>query len=155
MRCIYLNTWYNQKMKWLLTGLFFITLASTALAQEFNAGFVQGLWYQDKVMFVDTPTRIYVAVRNNTGADLTGTVEFFDNDNKIERNNISALDGRIIESWADWTPTYGEHTITATISRIELHQVGSSTQAVEIVSASASDTFFVDYDTDNDGVGNQ
>lgn len=142
-------------MKRLFCILFFLTLSSPALAQELNAGFVQGLWYGSNNVFADQQTRIYVAVRNNTGADLTGTVEFFDNEERIKRNNISALDGRIVESWADWTPTYGEHTITARISRTEIHKVGTSTESVEIVSTSASDTFFVDYDTDNDGIGNQ
>lgn len=146
---------YNGGMKWVLTGAFFFALTLSASAQEFNAGFVQGLWYGDEEVFADEPTRVYVAIRNNTGADLTGTVEFFDGERRIERNNVSALDNRIIESWADWTPGYGEHTITATLSRIELHQVGSSTQAVEVVSALAESIIFVDHDTDNDGVGNE
>lgn len=123
-------------------------------AQEFNAGFVQGLWYSDKV-FAEKTVRVYVAIRNNTGSDLTGTVEFFDNDKRIERNNVSALDGRIIESWADWKPSYGEHTLSATLSRIELHQVGSSTKAVEVTAALAEDIIFVDFDTDGDGIGNK
>jgi len=142
-------------MKWLFTILFFITPLTLIFAQEFNAGFVQGLWYSDQEVFVDTPTRIYVAVRNNTDADLTGTVEFFVDGARIERNNVSALSGRIIESWADWKPDYGEHTISASLSRIELHQVGSSTEAVTITASLAEDIIFVDYDTDRDGIGNK
>jgi len=126
-----------------------------AKAESLNAGFVQGIWYSENEIFADKPVRIYVAIRNNTGSDITSTVDFFDNGKRIERNNVSALDGRIIESWADWTPTFGEHTITATLSRIELHTIGSSTKEIEVVSASSSDTFFVDHDTDNDGLGNQ
>ena len=142
-------------MKWGLSLVFFLALASFVSAQEFNAGFVQGLWYGDEQVFAEKDTRVYVAIRNNTGSDLTGTVEFFDGDKRIERNNVSALDGRIIESWADWTPSYGEHTITATLSRTELHQVGEGTEAVEVVSALAENIIFVDYDTDNDGIGNK
>lgn len=132
-----------------------VFVALPLYAEEFNAGFVEGLWYDNDHLFAGEQTRIYVAIRNHTGADLTGTVEFFDNDKRIERNNVSALDGRIIESWADWVPAYGTHTITATLSRIELHKIGSSTQAVEVVSALAEDVIFVDYDTDKDGVGNE
>lgn len=142
-------------MKWMLSVFLFIALISPVFAEEFNAGFVQGLWYDSEQIFVDKPVRIYVAIRNNTNADLTGTVEFFDNDKRIERNNVSALNGRIIESWADWTPSFGSHTISATLSRIELHTVGSSTQAVEVVSALAEDTIFVDFDTDGDGQANE
>ena len=144
-------------MKWVLSLVLFgaLFVPVPVYAQEFNAGFVQGLWYDTETIFADKPVRIYIAIRNNTGADLTGTVEFFDNDKRIERNNVSALNGRIIESWADWTPSFGTHTLSATLSRIELHVVGSSTQAVEVVSALAEDTFFVDFDTDGDGIGNE
>jgi hypothetical protein len=123
-------------------------------AQEFNAGIVQGLWYSQEKFFVGETVRIYVAIRNNTGSDLTGTVEFNDGEARIGRKTVQALDGRIIESWADWTPTYGTHTLSANLSRIELHKIGSSTQPVEVVSALADDSLFVDYDTDEDGVGN-
>jgi len=141
-------------MKWALIflPLYFVT---PALAQEFNAGFINGLWFSEESIFADKPTRIYVAIRNNTGADLSGRVEFYVNEKLITRTNVSALDGRIIESWADWTPTYGEHTITASLSRTELSQVGSSTKSVEVRSSLAEETLFVDYDTDGDGIGNR
>jgi hypothetical protein len=124
-------------------------------AQESNAGIVQGLWYSQEKIFSGDVVRIYVAIRNNTGSDLSGTVEFFDGDIRIERKSVQALDGRIIESWADWKPTYGTHTLSANLARTELHKVGSSTQAVEVTSALAEDSIFVDHDTDKDGVGNE
>lgn len=120
-----------------------------------NAGIVQGLWYGTDAFFAGEEARIYVAVRNNTGADLSGTVEFFVNDKKIERKNIEALDGRIIESWADWTPSYGTSTVSATLSRTEISSTASGTQAVEVVSALAEDIIFVDRDTDGDDVGDR
>lgn len=143
-----------EYMKWVVPILF-LMITPILHAQEFNAGFVEGLWYDHETVFADEPTRVYVAIRNNTGADLTGTVEFFVDDTRIERTNVSAINGHIITSWADWTPSYGEHTISATLSRIELHKVGSSTEAVTITSALAEDSIFVDYDTDKDGTGNK
>lgn len=134
----------------------YILLAALALpvfAQEFNAGFVQGLWYGNKDVFAERPVRIYVAIRNNTGSDLTGTVEFFDNGKRIERVTVSALNNRIIESWADWKPSYGEHTITATLSRTEISSSAEGAQAISVAEASATDTLFIDYDTDADGIG--
>lgn len=124
-------------------------------AQESNAGIVQGLWYSQEKIFTGDTVRIYVAIRNNTGSDLSGTVEFFDGNSRIERKSVQALDGRIIESWADWKPTYGTHTLSANLARTELHKVGSSTQAVEVTSALAEDTIFVDHDTDKDKIGNE
>lgn len=135
--------------------ILFILPVTTLAEQEFNAGFVKGLWYSNEKVFAEKPVRMYVAIRNNTGSDLTGTVEFFDNDKKIDKKSVQALDGRIIESWADWTPSYGSHTILATLTRIELSSAGSSTKAIEVTSSLAEDIIFVDYDTDNDGIGNE
>lgn len=143
-------------MKWVLSLLVFIALTapSPSAAQELNAGFVQGLWFDTDTIFVGDTVRIYAAVRNNSGADLTGTVEFRDGDSRIGRKSVSALDGRIVESWTDWEPTYGEHTIVATLSRVELQRVGSTGEDIGITSKLAGHTVFVDYDTDGDGVGN-
>lgn len=140
-------------MKWGIPLLLFL-LSPVVSAQEFNAGIVQGLWYSQEVIFADQPVRIYIAIRNNTGSDLTGTVEFFDDDKKIDQMSVSALDGRIIERWADWTPTYGEHTISASLTRTKLYTVGESSESVTVTASLAKDSFFTDYDTDQDGVGN-
>lgn len=138
-----------------LLSLFFILIPFVTQAEEFNAGIVQGLWYSEEKVFAGDNVRIYVAIRNNTGSDLSGTVEFFDGDRRIDRKTVQALDGRIIESWADWSPTYGSHTLRANLARIELHKVGSTTQAVEVTSSLAEDILFVDYDTDQDLIGNE
>ena len=71
-----------------------VTTSGQALA--FNAGIVQGLWYDKEKVFVGESVRIYVAVRNNTGTDLIGQVAFSVNGEKIEESDIKALDGRII-----------------------------------------------------------
>ncbi len=141
-------------MKLLVVIVLYTILALPVSAQEFNAGIVQGLWYSQDI-FADQPVRIYVAIRNNTGTDMTGTVEFFDNDTRIARKSVSALNGRIIESWADWTPSYGEHTIKATLSRTKLQAVGETAETISVTSSLAEDAFFADYDTDGDGVGNK
>lgn len=138
-------------MRFLLTlCLLLLPLISNAS----NAGIVRGLWYDQESFFVGDAVRVYVAVRNNTGSDLSGTVEFFVNGSRIERNNIDALDGRIVESWADWNPSFGTNTVMATLSRTELSSSALGTQAVTVTSALAEETLFIDYDTDQDGTGN-
>lgn len=134
--------------------LSFLWLPIPLLAQS-NAGFVQGLWYDRETLLAEVPTRIYAAIRNNTGADLTGTVEFYVNEKQIERSNVAALNNRIIESWADWRPRYGTSTIRAVISRTEITSTASGTSAVQVVSAVTEDVVFVDYDTDGDGIPNR
>lgn len=123
--------------------------------EESNAGIVQGIWFGNGDVFANNINRMYVAIRNNTGNDLTGTIDFFDNDSKLERKQVQALNGRIIESWTDWKPTYGTHTVKAILSRTQLFAIGSSTQSVDVESASAEQTLFVDYDTDKDAAGNK
>lgn len=120
-----------------------------------TAGFVQGIWYDRAEIFVDEPVRLYVAIRNNTGSDLTGRVEFRDNDKVIGSSNASALNNRIIESWVDWNPTYGNHTISATLSRVELSAVGTTTRQVEVLESTTKQLIFVDFDTDKDKIGNE
>lgn len=120
-----------------------------------NAGIVQGLWYDQETVFVDQTTRIYVAIRNNTGADLTGTVEFYVNEKRLERAAVAALDGRIVESWTDWSPEYGTSTVVAKLTRTEISSAAGSATTIEPLATLAEDIVFVDYDTDGDGVGNQ
>ena len=134
--------------------LLILLLALPGISLASNAGIVNGIWFSEENIFTNETVRIYVAIRNNTGSDLSGTVEFFVNGKRIERNNISALDGRIVESWADWTPTYGTSTITANLARTEISSSASGTTAVQLTSTLAEGTFFIDFDTDKDGIGN-
>lgn len=132
-----------------------ILIPSWLHAEEPNAGFVQGLWYSSDTVFAETPTRVYVALRNNTPHDLTGTVRFADNGNRIGSSEVRALSGRLVEAWVDWTPSYGAHTITATISNAELHIIGGATKSIDTSGIFAEDLLDVDNDTDGDGIGNK
>ncbi|QQR64638.1 hypothetical protein IPH92_03695 [Candidatus Kaiserbacteria bacterium] len=136
----------------ILVYLLFLPFFSHANTE--NAGFVQGLWYSSQPVFAEVPTRIYIALRNNTGHDLTGTVRFTDNEKRIGSFEVSALEGRLVEAWVDWIPTKGEHVITATVSDAVLHVIGGNTESADITGITASDTLIVDYDTDRDGIGN-
>lgn len=147
-------TW-TVRVTVLLGGCISALLLPLLTSAQSNAGFVQGLWYDSESIFVDEPVRIYAAIRNNTGGDLSGTVEFYINGNRIERRSVAALNNRIIESWTDWTPRYGTSTIKATLSRTEISSTASGTRSVSVVSALTEDIIFVDYDTDHDGIGNQ
>lgn len=137
---------------------FFIVLVTvfplTLRADETNAGFVKGLWYSEEPVFAGIPTRIYIALRNNTDHDLTGTVRFSDNGIRIGSSEVSALSGRLVEAWVDWTPTQGVHVISAKVTDATLHKLGGGTESIDITDIVAEDTLTVEYDTDSDGVGN-
>jgi hypothetical protein len=124
-------------------------------AEELNAGFVQGLWYAHDPVIAGEPTRIYVALRNNTDTDLTGTVRFTDNGSRIGVAYVSALPGRIVEAWVDWTPAYGEHTVAASLTNVQVHAIGESPETGEVANTLSETKIFVDYDTDKDGLLNE
>lgn len=143
-------------MKTIFSLLLFLTFAfpSFSLAEGVNAGFVQGIWFSSEQIFADQPTRVYVALRNNTNHELTGTVYFTDNGTRIGASNINALSGRLVEAWVDWKPKYGTHVLSASLQNTELHPIGENTQEADVADTLAESTVFVDYDTDSDGVGN-
>ncbi len=139
----------------ILIGIFLVTfLPSSLQAEELNAGFVQGLWYAPEPVIAGESTRIYVALRNNTEHDLTGTVRFNDNGTRIGISSVSALPGRLVEAWIDWTPSYGEHTITASLTDVRVQTIGETPTVAEVENTIAEDTIFADYDTDSDGLVN-
>ncbi|HEU4677196.1 MAG TPA: hypothetical protein VFS75_00570 [Candidatus Paceibacterota bacterium] len=125
-----------------------------ATAKDLNVDFVQGVWFSQEPVFVGVPTRVYVAFRNNTESDLTGTIRFLDNGKQMGSSDISVLRGRIVEAWTDWTPTTGNHTITVTMANAALHEIGKEPAPIDIEGIATEDAVTVDYDTDGDGIGN-
>jgi hypothetical protein len=135
---------YNESMRlFLLIGVFLVGLSPSLLhAEELNAGFVQGLWYASEPVIASEATRVYVALRNNTDHDLTGTVRFTDNGNRIGVSYVSA-------------PLYGEHTIVASLTDVHINAVGEMPGAGDVENTIAEDKIFADYDTDSDGIVNE
>lgn len=142
-----------QKYAAIFLSLFFL-FPFSSYAEDINAGFVQGLWYSSETIFSGIPTRIYVALRNNTPHDLTGTVRFTDNGKRIGSSEVRALSGRLVETWIDWTPSEGEHAISASLSDATLHVIGGDAQNLDSTDILAEDVLTIDTDTDKDGVGN-
>lgn len=142
-----------MRMLLLFLALLLFSPAVTS-AEELNIGFVQGLWYSSEPVFVGVPTRVYVAFRNNTGSDITGTIIFQDNGKRIGSSNVSVLSGRIAEAWIDWTPTPGDHNLSVTLGNAELHAIGKEPERVDVAGIVTEDALVVDHDTDGDQVGN-
>ncbi len=145
-------------MKCLLMILgFFLLIPSVVAAQSnnLNAGFVQGLWYSEQLFFAEDTVRIYVALRNNSNDDLSATVQFFDNGALIGERDVNAIAGRLVEGWADWEVTAGEHTLTAALKNVEVDGIGTGTSSSPVASALATDILVIDIDTDGDDIGNK
>lgn len=120
-----------------------------------NAGFVQGIWYAHHEPLAGVPTRIYVAIRNNTPHDLAGTIRFTDNGKRIGSMEVRALSGRLVEAWSDWTPTDGDHIIAASLENTTLYAVDGTAYDLTSTNIIANDARFVDRDTDHDTIPNQ
>lgn len=108
-------------------------LAEAAILK--NAGFIQGnIWYSQDSFSEGDKVRIYSAIFNNSGSDLMGAVEFYDKETKIGSSNFSAINGRLVEVWTDWTATAGAHEIFAKIVNAKISKVGGGFEDVELPS---------------------
>lgn len=117
----------------LIAIYFFISFVPASAATLKNAGFIQGnIWYSEDPFYVGDTIRIYSAIFNNSGSDLIGTVEFYDNAEKIGSSNFSAINGRLVEVWTDWTVTPGKHKIYAKIVDAQIAKVGGGYEAVDL-----------------------
>lgn len=144
-------------MRTVLLGflLSLLFLPAPTRAETENIGFVQGIWYSEEPVFTGVPTRVYVAFRNNTPHDLTGTIRFTDNGKRIGSSYVNVLSGRIAEAWVDWTPAGGEHAIGVTLGDAELHAIGKNPEPIDITGIVTEDAVIVDTDTDGDKIGNK
>ncbi len=149
---------YNRIMKLklmtILSGVWLL-LPLAVGAQNLNAGFVEGLWYSRQEFFAGDMVRVYVALRNSSQANISTTIEFFDNDKLIGSKSVDALSGRLIETWTDWEATAGKHKLTARLSDLVIDEVGKNTKTEPAVDNLATDNLLIDTDSDSDNIGNQ
>lgn len=138
----------------IFVGIFFVLFPLNIKAED-NIGFVQGLWYDQTEVFSGDAMRIYVAVHNHSGSEMSGTITFYVDEEIATEESIAIPNNRIAESWFDWRPTYGEHIIRAELSQLELSTTNGTKEATTVKTPLAKDIVFVDNDTDNDGIGDQ
>ncbi|MCK4386672.1 MAG: hypothetical protein KAV41_01130 [Candidatus Pacebacteria bacterium] len=143
-------------LRFLIISAFFL-IAQIVLAQtSINAGFVSGLWYSKIPFFAGDEVRIYTVVQNQSGFDIKGAIQFFVGDKLLGRSDFSAVNGRLIEKWADWKVTQGEHNIIVRISDVKKLEIGKEPAAVNLIENNfISKKYLVDIDTDKDGAGNE
>lgn len=128
---------------------------SFTLAQELNAGFVQGLWYSKTPFFAGETVRMYTAIQNNSGFDIQGTVEFLVNETRVGESSFSAINGRIIEVWTDWNVTQGNNSVAANIKEAFKVEIGKDPEPISLGAALLGvNHVFADEDTDQDNIGN-
>ena len=157
---------YTKIMKKILFVLFFsfcllgtIQTANAEPGKEggtVNAGFVSGIWYSKSPFFSGDSVRIYAAIQNQSGSDLTGTLAIYDGARLLGEAPFSAIAGRLVEQWVDWKATGGPHQVYAIIKNAKKTAVGGVPEPINLQFASSTpEAIEVDLDTDRDGVGNQ
>ena len=108
-------------MQYLTISLFAI-LASGLISTPVQAqsiSFVDGIWINQDTITTNDTTRVYVALRNSTSFDITGTLALYADEVFVGSTTVAALPGRLIESWVDWQPQQtGSYQLTATITNI-------------------------------------
>ena len=142
-----------MKKLYLLVLVLFLGWLSIVGAQDF--GFLNSnIWFSKSNFFVGEEVRIYTAIFNGSDMDVDGLVGFFDNGEKIGEANFSlARGGRIQDVWIDWTPSIGEHLISA---RIVSARGSDGNQSTVLNNQSSGElNVYIDLDTDKDGIGNR
>ena len=149
---------FFMKKFFIISALYFslVGFAAAQVGDVTNAGFVSGIWYSKTPFFVGETVRIYSAIQNQSGFDITGTIKFFDNGKIIGQSDFSAINGRLVEKWIDWEVSEGEHKIQAKIFNPKKSIPDGGEETISLVFGSPEvDKKFADIDTDGDGIGNK
>lgn len=120
-------------------------------SQKSNVGIIQGIWFSKTPFFDGQPIRIYSAIQNNSGADVHGYIEFFDNKKLLGKKNFSVLNHRIAETWIDTTAVAGEHEFSVKITELQKDAVGKKLIPVASDSLYSKKMLVIKIDTDGDG----
>ncbi len=149
---------FKNKLIFQILVLFLILIGGSALAQSsiINAGIVNGIWYSKNPFFAGDQIRIYTALQNQSGFDITGTVQFFDEEILIGESEFSVVDGNFIKEWIDWEVAQGYHFISIQIVDAQKHELNKDPELILLnLGALGADEQFADFDTDGDLVGNE
>lgn len=95
----------------------FVPLAYATEVSVKNAGFVAtNIWYSKETFYSGETVRIYTIIYNGSSYDLSGTVEFLDNDTLLGKTDFELLgSGKVRDVSIAWKATEGKHAITARI----------------------------------------
>ena len=119
---------------YLVVAVMFAALVPSGSAVASPIQFVDGIWLDQDAVYQDEAVRVYVALRNSASADITGTVTMYAEDELIGTSTVSALPGRLIETWADWQPNEtGTFAISATLDNIVVHHTTEEEAVAESI----------------------
>ena len=135
----------------------FLPPVSPLAAPLSNAGFLQGgIWYSKDPFFAGETVRVYAAIFNSGQNDISGKVEFLDNQKSLGKSDFFVeRGGKFSQVWIDWNVDKGRHSVEAIITKASLVGPGGVLTPVEIAQTKAQeDSRLVEEDTDKDQIGN-
>lgn len=149
----------NTLKLFLISLAFFLPLISFAAIENIsNAGFVPGpIWFSKYPVFVNDKVKIYTALYNNSQYNISGELHFLNNGKFIGSTNFEMpANSGAVDVWIDWVAEKGDIEIGADIKNVSI--VNSQEEVVKDVAFKdtqiAKSKIFVDFDNDNDGIGN-
>jgi len=118
------------------------------------------LTFSKGTFFTGDLIRMYVIVVNNKYKQLSGTLGFYVNTEKIGSSNFGPLNfEQAAEVAHDWVPTYGDLTIRAESTNLTATKEDGTVLTMgnpELgIGGYVEINYFVDRDTDKDGIGNR
>lgn len=121
-----------------------------------NAGFVPAnIWYSKDPFFAGDNIRVYTVIFNGSSYNLSGAVEFLDNDVIIGRADFSvSKGGSVRDVWVAWKADEGKHVITARTVGVTTMEGGKKISLALGNTDAGKSERMVDLDTDGDGIGN-
>ncbi|MFH0846294.1 MAG: thrombospondin type 3 repeat-containing protein [Patescibacteria group bacterium] len=146
-----------QKNKIFYFILFLTLLFSQKVrAEDFGVVLGEQFRFSQNNFFAGQDVRFYISIQNYSGFDVGGTVQFYDNDKFLNDFNFKLVQGKTMDTWTDWRPVEGEHTLKAKISSLQKIEIAKNPESIEVKEILERNfNRFIDIDTDKDGIGNQ
>ena len=125
-------------------------------AESLEISFVDKFRYSHDSFFAGEDVRVYTTLQNNSGFDLQGIIQFYDNDKFIGDFNFFIANVRNIEVWTDWRPSEGKHNLLVKIDNLKKLEIAKNPKTVDLdEDIFVTKNLDIDIDTDKDGIGNK
>jgi hypothetical protein len=115
-----------------------------------------GIWFSNSKAFSKKAIRLYISLTNQSGFDVTGTIEVYDNGVLVGRQDVLMVNGRFTDWWInqpDRVFTYGDHIFDIRLVKSFIWEVGKPPREIVFKNSSFTQKKFMDRDTDGDELG--
>ena len=140
----------------LIIALVILTNFALPVQAETDKQILFGVWFSRSKVFTEKVVRLYISLTNQSGSDVTGTIELYDNGAFINRREVLIVNGKSNDWWFDQQDqsfVYGEHLIKVHLVKSSIREIGKSAKDIVFKNNVFTKTIFIDRDTDDDDLG--